>query len=104
MAKTKINKAFVACALILTIFSGCFAEDNCTSLRDEVINISNEDPYPENRLIKIYDPREISRTDKEIKCEGIGSWGDTTESKILYRVYQDREGDWMIEYYPLGNK
>lgn len=78
--------------------------DNCTSIRDEVIDMSNEDPYPENRLIKIYDPREISRTDKEIKCEGIGSWGDTTESKILYRVYQDREGDWMIEYYPLGNK
>lgn len=88
----------VAAAAVIFAAEAVGAEDYCTSIRDVVIDISNEDPYPEYRLIKIYDPREISRTDNEIKCEGIGRWGDATESKVSYRSYQDREGDWMIEY------
>lgn len=104
MSITKKRKAMQLPTLTLlfsAIMASCTYEyypDSCQAIKTEIIEISQEDPYPEYRITKIYEPREIARSDTEIKCEGIASWGDATETKIVFRAYEDREGEWMLEF------
>ena len=91
---------------IAIISSGCeslgrlnFAATTCENLRQNIIELSEKDRASRGfALVAIYEPTEISKTDKELYCRGNGAWSDGDKTKITYKQYIDQEENVMIEY------
>jgi len=72
---------------------------DCENLRGEIVNLTELDRESKGfSLIKIYDPKEVSRSSKDVKCTGRGSWSDGDSTAIGYTAYLDSEGDMMVQY------
>ena len=72
---------------------------DCKNLRSEIVNLSEQDRTSRGfSLIKIYDPKEVSRSSKDVKCSGSASWSDGDNTAISYTAYLDSEGDRMVQY------
>ena len=83
--------------------AGCTALDHsastCENIRQDIIDITEKDRASRGyALVAIYEPTEVSKTDKELKCRGKASWSDGDSTGITYKQYIDQEGDIMIEY------
>jgi len=75
------------------------AVSDCENTRAEIVELSEKDRASNGfALLKIYEPTEVSRTDKELKCTGRASWSDGDQTKINYRSYLDSEGERFVEY------
>ena len=91
-----------AASLILAV-SGCSQLDqsitDCDNLREEIIEMSEEDRQSRGyALVKIREPKTLSRSDKRISCKGLALWTDGDKTSITYESYIDEDGDRMIEY------
>jgi hypothetical protein len=72
---------------------------DCENLRGEIVNLSEQDRTSRGySLIKIYDPKEVSRSSKDVKCSGRASWSDGDNTVINYTAYVDSEGETMVQY------
>lgn len=68
----------------------------CELLTDEVINLSKDKPVS---LIKIYEPVELNRNDREISCSGtVVSSAGSERLPIFFRQFSDEDGESFIEY------
>ena len=91
--------AIFAFSLLLQGFWFGYSKKSCKDLRSEIVDLSKDQQDSVGyKLIKIYDPTEISRTDTRVVCRGIGSFTNGKELPLKYQVFKDREGEWMIEY------
>jgi len=94
--------AIPAAALILGI-SGCSQLDqsvtDCDNLRDEIVELSEEDRQSRGyALVKIREPKTLSKSNSKISCSGSAIWSDGDKTSISYESYIDEDGDRMIEY------
>jgi len=95
---------FSGCAAIIIVaFSGCSQLDqsdtDCDNLREEIVEISEEDWRSRGyALVKIREPKTLSRSDNKISCSGSAIWTDGDKTSITYESYIDEDGDRMIEY------
>ena len=72
---------------------------DCDNLRGEIVSLTELDRESKGfSLIKIYDPKEVSRSSKDVKCTGRGSWSDGDSTAISYTAFLDSEGDMMVQY------
>lgn len=97
------TSAALAALSALVALAGCesidMATSNCENIRQDIIELSEEDRASTGyALIAIYEPTEISRTDKEFKCSGEASWSDNETTSITYKQYIDKEGTTIIAY------
>ena len=96
-------KITVIAAATAIATAGCSALDQaastCENIRQDIIDLTEEDRVSRGyALVAIYEPTEVSKTDKELKCRGKASWSDGDSTGITYKQYIDQEGDIMIEY------
>jgi hypothetical protein len=88
------SKAFII--LLPFCLAGCDAAEltgyDCDNLRAEVVAI------PDSKLIKIYDPILVKRSDKLVECKGNGAFTDNTNYPLTYKAEIDKEGDWMVSF------
>lgn len=84
----------VAPILVLFALAGCdgTAIPTCDSIEEDVIRLE------ERELIKIVKAREVSRTPREVTCQGIAVYRDGNEIRMRYRAYIDEDRDLMIAY------
>ena len=72
---------------------------DCDNLREEIVELSEEDRQSRGfALVKIREPKTLSRSDKRISCKGLALWTDGDKTSITYESYIDEDGDRMIEY------
>lgn len=102
-------KALIATATIAVIAAGCESLSNkadmvlsdCENIRPDIIELSEKDRASTGyALVAIYEPTEVSRSDKELVCRGKASWSDTDETPISYKQYIDQEGTVMLQFEP----
>lgn len=96
-----ITTLTASAALLIT--SGCDSItqsfSNCANLREDIIELSEKDRSANGyALVAIYDPTEVSRSEKELVCTGKAAWSDNDETGLIYKQYIDQEGDTMIQY------
>ena len=96
-------KITVIAAATAIATAGCSALDQasstCENIRQDIIDLTEEDRASRGyALVAIYEPTEVSKTNKELKCRGKASWSDGDSTGITYKQYIDQEGDIMIEY------
>lgn len=74
--------------------AGCngTAMPSCDSIEEDVIQLE------EKALIKIIKAREVSRSPREVTCQGVAVYRDGTEIRMRYRAYIDEDRDLMIAY------
>ncbi|PBN41655.1 hypothetical protein SxD43FB_20570 [Sphingobium sp. D43FB] len=65
---------------------------SCDSIEEDVIQLE------EKALIKIIKAREVSRSPREVTCQGVAVYRDGTEIRMRYRAYIDEDRDLMIAY------
>ena len=99
---SKLFFVISAASLILAI-SGCSQLDqiitNCDNLREEIVEMSEEDRQSRGyALVKIREPKTLSKSDNGISCSGSAIWTDGDKTSITYKSYLDEDGDRMIEY------
>ena len=93
----------ISAALLIVAVSGCSQLDqsitDCDNLREEIVELSEEDRQSRGfALVKIREPKTLSRSDKRISCKGLALWTDGDKTSITYESYIDEDGDRMIEY------
>jgi len=72
---------------------------DCSNLREEIVGLTEQDRVSRGfSLIKIYDPKEVSRSTNDVKCRGRASWSDGDETQIDYKAFLDSEGELMVQY------
>lgn len=72
---------------------------DCANLRDDIVDLTEQDRASRGfSLIKIYDPKEVSRSANDVTCRGRASWSDGDETPIDYKAFLDSEGDLMVQY------
>ena len=75
------------------------ASSTCENIRQDIIDLSEKDMASRGyALVAIYEPTELSKTDKELNCRGKASWSDSDTTGITYKQYIDQEGNVMLEY------
>ena len=95
---------FVISAVSLVIaVSGCSQLDqsiiDCDNLRQEIVEMSGEDRQSRGfALVKIREPKTLSKSESRISCSGSAIWTDGDKTSITYTSYIDEDGDRMIEY------
>jgi len=88
-----------ASSLLLQGFWFDYSKKSCKDLRSEIVDLSKDQQDSVGyKLIKIYDPTEISRTETKVVCKGLGSFTNGDQLSIKYQVFKDREGEWMFFY------
>ena len=98
------NFAFAISATTLFLgISGCSQLDqsipDCDNLREEIVELSEEDRQSRGyALVKIREPKTLSKSDNRISCSGSAIWTDGDKTSITYESYIDQDGDRMIEY------
>ena len=90
-------------ALLIAAVSGCSQLDqsitDCDNLREEIVEMSEEDRQSRGyALVKIREPKTLSKSDNKISCSGSAIWTDGDKTSITYESYIDEDGDRMIEY------
>ena len=76
-----------------------YSKISCEDLRKDIVELAKDQQDSDGyTLIKIYDPTEILRTETRLVCRGLGSFTNGKELPLKYKVFKDREGEWMIEY------
>ena len=108
----KSRKKFSALLTATTLLcAGCgttfdqveFKISDCENIRDEIVELSESDKDINGfAIVKIYEPRQISKNDTELICSGRAAWSDLDETPLTYKYYLDSEGEIMMEYIP-GN-
>ena len=93
----------ICSALLIVAVSGCSQLDqsitDCDNLREEIVEMSEEDRQSRGyALVKIREPKTLSKSDKRISCKGLALWTDGDKTSITYESYIDEDGDRMIEY------
>jgi len=100
-------KALIVAAAIAVITVGCESLSNkadqalsdCENIRPDIIELSEKDRASKGyALIAIYEPTEVSKSDKELVCRGKASWSDNDETPISYKQYIDQEGSLMLQF------
>ena len=102
-------KSRICTGMILAIVVGVIAlaceqpldisKQNCNGLIDDVINLSQDQSSPlKSNIIKIYDAKIVSNTDKRLTCKGLALLETGGEQAIEYFAYVDRDGDTFIGY------
>ena len=72
---------------------------DCDNLREEIVEMSEEDRQSRGyALVKIREPKTLSKSDNKISCSGSAIWTDGDKTSITYESYIDEDGDRMIEY------
>ena len=72
---------------------------DCDNLREEIVEMSEEDRQSRGyALVKIREPKTLSKSDNKISCSGSAIWTDGDKTSITYESYIDEVGDRMIEY------
>lgn len=84
----------VAPIIMLLGLAGCdeAGMPSCNSIEEDVIRLE------EKALIKIIKAREVSRSPREVTCQGVAVYRDGTENRMRYRAYIDEGRDLMIAY------
>ena len=65
---------------------------SCKDLREDFVETFG------GEIIKIYEPKLLSRGKSRVKCVGEALLDDGYEYSIIYSAYIDREGEWMLEW------
>lgn len=100
-------KALIAAAAVALTAAGCESLSNradqalsdCKNIRPDIIELSEKDRASLGyALIAIYEPTEVSKSDKELVCRGKASWSDNDETPISYKQYIDQEGSLMLQF------
>jgi len=101
----EMKKSFfaISVASLIVGVSACSQLDqsvtDCDNLREEIVELSEEDRQSRGyALVKIREPKTLSRTDNRISCIGSAIWTDGDKTSITYESYIDEDGDRMIEY------
>ena len=89
--------------IAFVVVSACSQLDqsvaNCDNLREEMVELSEEDRQSRGHaLVKIREPRTLSKSEKRISCKELVLWTDGDKASITYQSYVDEDGDRMIEY------
>ena len=76
---------------------------SCEKLIPLVLDLSSEE---HNRILKIYDPVEVSRTDDRIECRGEALWSRSGSERYPLRFYGwvDEDGDFFYVYQSLESR
>jgi hypothetical protein len=82
-----LSLAMVGCSASATL-----ASMSCDDIEAEVVSISD------GQLIKIMNDRQVSRSETEIVCNGLGIYSDNSEVQTRYRAYVDAEGELMVAF------
>ena len=100
-----MKKSFFAISVTSLIIgvSACGQLDqsvtDCDNLREEIVELSEEDRQSRGyALVKIREPKTLSKSDNKISCSGSAIWTDGDKTSITYESYIDEDGDRMIEY------
>ena len=93
----------ISAALLIVAVSGSSQLDqsitDCDNLREEIVEMSEEDRQSRGyALVKIREPKTLSRSDNRISFSGSDIWTDGDKTSITYDSYIDEDGDLMIEY------
>lgn len=93
----------ISAALLVIAVSGCSQLDqsatDCDNLREDIVEMSEEDRQSRGyALVKIREPKTLSKSDNRISCSGLAIWTDGDKTSITYESYIDEDGDRMIEY------
>lgn len=67
---------------------------DCSALRENAVAMY---AGKDLTLLKIYDPKETSKSAKEVRCSGRGMWSDSSEDALHYRAYIDEDGQSFTE-------
>jgi high-affinity K+ transport system ATPase subunit B len=74
----------------------------CTTLVSDVVKISAENSNGfAAKVIDLVETKEISKTDKELKCAAIGILSSGMKQPIVYRSYEEY-GKWWVQFQPEG--
>lgn len=84
--------AVPALSFLVASCSNGLAGVTCDDIEEEVVGLS------EGALIKITDASEVSRTDQEVRCSGVGQFSDASSLITDYRAYIDEDQEVMVEY------
>ena len=76
---------------------------SCEELLPLVLELSSDE---DNRILKIYDPVEVSRTDDRVECRGEALWSRGGSERYPLRFYEwvDEDGDFFYGYQPLESR
>ena len=101
--KMRKSGFLISAALLFVTVSGCSQFDqsitDCDNLREEIVEMSEEDRQSRGyALVKIREPKTLSKSDNKISCSGSAIWTDGDKTSITYESYIDEDGDRMIEY------
>jgi len=93
----------ISATLLIVAVSGCSQLDqsitDCDNLREEIVEMSEEDRQSRGyALVKIREPKTLSKSGNKISCSGSAIWTDGDKTSIIYESYIDEDGDRMIEY------
>ena len=100
-------KTLIAAAAVAVTAVGCESLSNkadqalsdCENIRPDIIELSEKDRASKGyALVAIYEPTEVSKSDKELACRGKASWSDNDETPISYKQYIDQEGSLMLQF------
>lgn len=72
---------------------------DCEALIPEIIALSEEDRvYNGYAILKINSASQLSFTTDRLECAGEALWTDKDRTKIIFAVYEDYDGELLIEY------
>jgi hypothetical protein len=74
----------------------------CSTLVSDVVKTSesNSNGFAA-KVIDLVEVKQVSQSDKELKCSGIGILSNGLKQTIIYRSYEEY-GKWWIQYEPEG--
>lgn len=76
------------------------SEFECLFFLDEIISMSERRSVNTSRprILKIYDPQEVSITDTKYVCSGLAKMSQGGDVSIEFHIEEDRDGDRFIGY------
>jgi len=103
-----IKKISVLLVIIVFALTGCEVLDavlevsvpeTCEKLAPDIVTLSEEQTNPFSiTILKIYDIKEVTKTDSRIECTGDASIGSGDRLPIEFQAYSDQDGDVFIGY------
>ena len=73
--------------------------ETCEELAPDIVNLSQEQTNPLSiTILKLYDIKEVTKTDSRIECIGDASIGSGDNLAIEFQAYSDQDGDVFIGY------